>query len=358
MTCDNCLDNCDPLVTDRCTKYTGTDIVELGICKGMSLYEIDSIILSKLQVVSHSSNITLDALTTTCTFITNLLLSHPQPFTLQSFAETTFDALCRLDSKIAAMVALTPSFSFDVKCLQGDTSSKDKIIQSIINLSCVADCRLTALESSSVKQIDLCTQVKACVVASTPGVSTQFNLRMVPYTYMPYAGPLNNFDNTGKGLLSANFDKIFLANGLNGTQDWRGRSPIGAILNVPGVALDSVVDPTLPNNLPYNHTQGGKAGSSNVSLTLSQIPSHTHVLTDLGHTHDVDGISGGDNNDNNNTTRFSGGDKNQGETGFYFTNVGAAKIKTTGITIDSSGGGQSHTNLHPVIGCLYIVYIP
>lgn len=344
MTCDNCLDNCDPLVTDRCTKYTGVDIIELGICKGMSLYEVDAIILSKLQVVAISSNITLNSLTTTCTFITNLLLSHSQPFSLQNFAETVFDALCRLDSKITAITNV-PSFSFDKKCLSGTT--RDQIIQSIINLVCDVSTRLTTVESSYVKQIDFCAQVKACILTSIPTVSTQFNLRMVPYTYVPYAGPLNNFDNTGKGLLSANFDKIYLANGLNNTQDWRGRSPIGALLNVPGVALDSIVDPTIASNLDYNYAQGGKAGTSNTILSLDQTPSHSHIITDPGHSHTKSLRRSGNGGGGSNWAWMDGEDS-----------IITTSSNLTGITLSNSGKSQSHTNLHPVIGCLYIVYIP
>ncbi len=73
MPCNNCLDNCDPLVTDKCTKYTGPDIDELDICKGMSLFEIEEIILAKIQILGLADNITLDTITA-CTFITNLLL--------------------------------------------------------------------------------------------------------------------------------------------------------------------------------------------------------------------------------------------------------------------------------------------
>lgn len=353
-TCTDCLENCDPIVTDRCTKYTGPDIEALKICKGNSLYEVEAIILQKLQDISEGAGITLATLTSACSFITEQLLSYIQPLTLQTFAQLVFNAFCNLDVRIEEIAALNPSFSFDTACLPGDVSTKDKIIQALITLSCNISTRVTTLEIQTVKQTDLCSQINACLA----GVSVQYNSRMVPGIVYPYLGSVSNFDNTGKGLSSALFDKVYLCNGLNGTVDMRGRSPIGAIQSVPGATLDANVDPTLPANLGYNYSQGNKYGVSSVILTSSQTPAHTHTVTDTGHTHDVDGISGGDNNDNSNNVRFAGGDKNQGETNFYFTSVGAAKNKTTGISLGSSGGSGAHTNVQPVTAVLYIIYIP
>lgn len=352
--CTDCLENCDPIVTDRCIKYTGPDITALQICKGNSLYEVEAIILQKLQDISVGSGIALSTLTSACSFITKELLAYTQPLTLQSFAQLVFNAFCDLNVRVDQITALNPAFSFNTACLTGDVSTKEKIIQALITLSCNVNTRVATLETQSVKQTDLCSQINACLSS----ISSQYNTKMVPGVVYPYLGSMSNFDNTGKGLLSSLFDKVFLCNGLNGTVDMRGRSPIGAIQSVPGSTLDANVDPTLPANLGYNYSQGSKYGVSSVTLNSSQTPAHTHTVTDLGHVHDVDGITGGDNNDNTNSVRFSGGDKNQGETSFYFTSAGAAKNKITGISIGTTGGSGAHSNIQPVTAVLYIIYIP
>lgn len=54
---------------------------------------------------------------------------------------------------------------------------------------------------------------------------------------------------------------------------------------------------------------GDQGGTDNVTLTVNQMPSHTHTIL---------GQSGGDNNDNNNEQRFAGGDKGVTENAFFF----------------------------------------
>lgn len=73
---------------------------------------------------------------------------------------------------------------------------------------------------------------------------------------------------------------------------------------------------------------------------------HTNTLEELfPHKHPILGITGGDNNDNSNTVRFAGGDKNQGETDFYFENSEACK---------TIGGGKTYSIMNPYIGVNWI----
>ena len=138
----------------------------------------------------------------------------------------------------------------------------------------------------------------------------------------------------------------YLMNGLNGTQDWRGRSPIGAIQNVPGGVLDPAVDPALPQNLGTNYVVGQKVGASSVTLTVPQLPSHSHSVVDPGHKHKLTGKVGGGN------TNFAAGNGN------YWYNNPDTELAVTNIAIGNTGGGLAHTNLQPSIACCYIIYIP
>ncbi len=187
--------------------------------------------------------------------------------------------------------------------------------------------------------------MQACITGGGGG-STDYNLRMIPYAPIPYIGSLSNFDNTGKGIAAAGFDKIYLMNGLNSTQDWRGRSPIGAIQNVPGGTLDPAVDPTLPANAGTNYVLNQKVGASSVTLTVPQMPAHTHTVLDPGHKHKITGYVGGG------TANFSAGSGN-----FWYHNPDT-ETAVTNIAIGNAGGGLSHTNLQPSIATYFIVYIP
>lgn len=367
MACTSCLTNCDPLVTDKCVRYTGPDIDALGVCKNTSWYEVGAIILDKIEAASNPTSIKYNTLTTTCSFITSLLIDKTaQPFSLQQFAEVVLDGFCDLDSKI---VAITPiQYSFNTRCLAGTLTNRDQITQSLIDKICEVEETVSEIEDTYVKQSDFCAQVTACL-PNIPSVdtssSTQWNTRMVPYVYYDYGGPLSNFDNTGKGISANGFEKIYLANGLNGTQDRRGRSPIGAISNVPGATLDAVVDPNVVGNSAYNYVLGSKYGASSVILSTNQLPSHNHAVTDPGHKHFViSSTASGTKGVPSGTAIAWSSNRANGNQDYDLCstsgaiNAGESSKSATGITVAASGGGLAHPNLHPVVGTLFIVYIP
>ena len=111
-----------------------------------------------------------------------------------------------------------------------------------------------------------------------------------------------------------------------------------------GVPVNGVVIPDLrkfflvgydPNDPDYN-TIGKTGGAKEVTLTKAQVAPVTTK---------VPGITGGDNSDNNNQTRFAGGDKPNGQ-GTSFT-----------IDVNSDGGGQAHENRPPYYTVAYIIRV-
>lgn len=351
--CVDCLKNCNGIVTpDKCIAYTGDSYTALGICGDESLFEIEEIILNKLLELMNGTGTTVLNLNTSCSLISNILST--QTPTIPVLFQTAFDASCNLQSQITNLTAIvTASYPFNVSCLLGitGTSSRDQILQATINKVCDNATRITAIESDYVKASQLCALVDACINPGGGGgggsTTTAYNARMIPYAPIPYIGSLSNFDNTGKGLASAGFDKVYLMNGLNGTQDWRGRSPIGAIQNVPGGVLDSAVDPTLPQNVGTNYVINQKVGVSSVTLTLPQIPSHTHHVTDPGHKHQVQTYAGVGAS----SPHIIAPTSNEGA-------GGSTSLSVTGISVGNAGSGLAHTNLQPSVACYYIVYIP
>lgn len=346
MPCNDCFRNCDIIPTDRCVEYTGPTIACLGICTGDTLYQVEAAIAEKLCAALDGTGIDLSNVDITCEFLTTILGNNSP--TLVGLMNMLIEATCTLKELIDQINAQINSiYVFDTACLTGTLNNRDQILQAVITKLCADSVRISAIEADYVKSSQLCTLVQACIAGSGGGTpSNQMNLRMVPNCPIPYIGPLSNFDNTGKGLTAFGFDKIYLMNGLNGTQDWRGRSPIGAINNVPGGTLDAAVDPSLPANAGLNYNLNQKVGASSVTLSPTQMPAHTHGVNDPGHRH---------------SSPFSQQTRPCGSSCTPVIEPGNGintTVAVTGITLQSAGGGQAHTNLQPSVACYYIVYIP
>lgn len=97
-----------------------------------------------------------------------------------------------------------------------------------------------------------------------------------------------------------------------------------------------------------NHPLGEVFGAETHTLTVNQMPSHNHTITDPGHIHSGDTYRSGTQNVNN----VAGAD-NAADEGVSTDNVDSA---FTGITINNNGGGQAHNNMQPTIyiGNLFI----
>lgn len=84
---------------------------------------------------------------------------------------------------------------------------------------------------------------------------------------------------------------------------------------------------------------GEKAGLENVTLTVNQIPSHTHAMaasTEAARTRSAEGL----------VPAEASGD-------VYSTDLSAVNMSTQMVT--NTGGGQSHTNLMPFLCVNFIV---
>ncbi len=118
--------------------------------------------------------------------------------------------------------------------------------------------------------------------------------------------------------------------------DLRGRVPLGAGT---GDAADATA-----------HTLGAKAGTEGHALVVTEMPSHTHAVTDPGHVH-ATGESGGQGFviDSN-----VGGTLDIGA-GSAFELALTTDTNTTGVTINSAGSGVAHTSMQPSTAVNFIV---
>lgn len=116
---------------------------------------------------------------------------------------------------------------------------------------------------------------------------------------------------------------------------WRGRSLVG---------LDTMGN-TAAGVLPDADDIGWEGGAREHTLTVAQMPSHAHPITDPGHRHDL-----------NYTTPLFAPDSDRGSGGSIFSldNVATNPPTTTnqtGITINNAGGGAAHNNVQPSKAC-------
>jgi len=115
-----------------------------------------------------------------------------------------------------------------------------------------------------------------------------------------------------------------LCDGTNGTPDLRDRFIVGA---------------------GGGYAVGATGGAATVTLTVEQMPSHSHGVNDPGHGHYCVGsgsyVLG--------STLYAGGSG----TSWMLTSV-----SLTGITIQNTGGGQAHENRPPYYALCYIMKLP
>lgn len=356
MPCPTCTDCVEPK-PDSCVVYTGEDVPELGLCSGeTTLLQLENIIVAKILSIMDGTGITLTP--TSCTLLDTLIDGDQS---LASLVQVLFTAVCQIDSTVGSLEdQVNAVASFDTSCLTGLSASptRDQILQALLTKVCSIDTRVSTLETESVKAADLDELIAAYLSAQS--ASTQQYTKMVPYVAYEYYGPLSNFDSNGKGISSYGFDKVYLCNGQSvgsfTVPDRRGRVGVGAVQSVPGGALDSAVDPTLPANAGTNYAVGQKFGSSFVTLSITQMPSHAHQLTDPGHKHvkynEPSTKRGGGNDPSGHAKKTPNGDS-LGDA--YDDETATAK---TGITIGAAGGSQPHDNRQPSIAANYIMYVP
>lgn len=358
MACAECYSNCGGAVTsDKCVKYTGPDIEFLGIETGDQLSQVEAALIEKLESSLDGTGITFEDLNV-CTDITTAL--DGEEATLANLIQAVSDIICELKADVTELQEdIDPPFTVSAPCLTlGSNPTRDQILQAVITKLCSLNTTVTSISSNYVTTDTLCALVQECIDGNS--TSEQEYNRMPKYVALPYHGPLSVFDSQGKGLSSAGYDKVYICNGQTvgtfTTPDYRGRSPIGVNQSIPGGSLDAAVDPSLAANAGYGFVAGSKKGSFTDIITSVNMPAHTHTVPGAAVPFNIPGQRGGDNDDHNNMTAFAGGDKTPAETSFNFTMNTVVNVPASSTS--SAGSGSPHNTTHPVIGAIFVMYIP
>ena len=381
MSCSNCFNGCSEIVSDQCVRYTGIDVPALNIQNGDTLSSVEQNLIQFLQSALDGTGIIMDIDPSIICTIVNNFLPVSGDLTLVDFTKALIQAVCdvkdSLDSLAGDVANIEAPYTTGCLTVTGGSSVTHQVVQAIITKLCTVEADLAALaidlDTNYVKLADLCSLVIGCIENSNPGGGTQHYLKMVPYTVVEYYGSIvGNFGTSGEGL--GDWEKIYLCNGLNGTPDKRGRVGVGAIVGVPGGTLAAAVNPGSSAFNPNYALWDTAYGTNSVTLTTSQIPSHTHaatsVVTDPGHTHFTFSVAELGSGSPSVSSTISAGRQLSGVGDFSYSMSGDANLptlspsssKVTGVTVattnTSIGGSEAHANNQPALACYYIMYIP
>lgn len=376
MSCQNCYNGCTDIISDKCTKYTGNNIPELGIENGDSLFSVQQSIFSFLLSVVDGTSIKPEI---NQEFICEKISQYlgEQELTLPNIINAILQTACDLQTQITNVKDSidTINTAYTLNCVSGvtDNTNTHEVLQAVITKLCSVNTALSALSlnvSTNYVKLSELNSLIASYLAGESGSVKMYN-KMIPYTVVEYYGNLaGKFDSTGAGI--GEWEKIYLCNGNNGTPDKRGRVSVGTTTGMGGGTLDAAVDPSNPGN--PNYSLGTKYGSCMVSLNITQIPSHSHTATntviDAGHFHYLSTVSGQTSKPALSPNSYLASVNNEGNDGNYvlggtseaLPSVGKSSTSTTNISVQTSlsniGGGLGHNNVQPSIGCYYIMYIP
>lgn len=304
-------------VPDVGVLYTGEDVPALGIvkdCSDLRLYDIEKIILDRLQAVATGSGITLSQITGNCDFVNTTLAASDK--SLASLIQLLFNNDCSLRDYIDMVNnKIEPPFSFDLKCLTSvvpTTPNRNQIIQAILDQTCANTTDITQIKSelanddtensimNAVKDVignmvsDMFTSCQNNLVKTGAGVNAKINIvGDCPIGTILYGVfDRSSFDDSGLGLASAGLCGWRLANGNGGTVDVRGFT-LASTIDTQGPALNSLVAPGTDPDLIAAYLT--KKGRNKYTLLSSQIPDHQHTtsVTQTPHTHNIQTKKGG-----------------------------------------------------------------
>ena len=372
--CNNCFNGCTETISDQCIRYTGIDVPVLGIHTGDPLSVIEQSLITFLVSTLDGSGIKIDLSGIDVCAVVQKYLPTCGEVSIEDISKALIEAACDIQEQVNSIFATLTVLNSDyvIGCLTGVTVSSDThaIVQATITKLCSVSSSVTSILaqlSLFAKKSEICTLVEDCVNSN---INTGLAIaKMIPYSIIPYYGAISNypstgdsFDGTGAGL--GYWARVFMCNGQNGTPDLRGRVPVGAT-NTPSTnPFPTQTNPANPDNPTYGYKDSvtGIQGNNTTTLSLPQIPEHTHTTTvtinDPGHNHKYTLTTAAAGSDDT----AEGTKPNLIPNSLTSTELTGLKGTGTGqnvfVTNATAGEGEAHSNVQPGLAVYYIMYIP
>jgi microcystin-dependent protein len=382
-TCSNCYNGCTEIVSDRCVKYTGIDVPVLGIKTGDSLSFVEQALITFLVSTLDGSGVIIDLSSINVCTVVQKYLPTCKDLSVADITKALIQAACDIQAQVTvnANAIATLNADYTIGCLTGVTASSDThlIVQAVIDKLCSLNSAFNLLvadlTANNVTRFNVDAFI-ASYLANQPS-SNLASSRMVPYTPIPYFGPLSNYPAVGDsfsltGVGSGYWNKVYLCNGATpGVPDLRGRTLVGATTGMGGGTMNPAVDPGIVGSGNPNYSLGTLAGANQITLAVAQLPNHTHINTATAvaapHSHfvansDIATVASALSATNYTNFRFNGSGSYIFQGSSTAATIGKTSDVTETITVTMTNGaigsGDAHPNVQPSIGCYYIMYIP
>jgi hypothetical protein len=153
MTCQNCFNGCAQITSDKCVKYTGVDVPELGISNGDTLCSVEQTLSNYLIMALDGTGIVpaIDPLII-CDIVSKYL-PVSGIINLVDIVAALIQSSCDLQQQIdnVALGVATIEANYTISCLTGVTTSSGThaILQAVITNLCSVNSTMQADISSS-----------------------------------------------------------------------------------------------------------------------------------------------------------------------------------------------------------------
>lgn len=268
-----------PKYSSNAVLFQGPSNECMGVCTNSTLTSVINVILEDLCEVNSFLNVeNYDV----CEAIKKELKSE---YNIKDLMQILLSRSCSIEdmkSDIENVLGDTKRIVLNLKCLK-DRVDNDNcgeytplVLRTILQLLIDAHCELYS--EFNMFKTDITTYIKSEIDSALSNIS---DYDPIPIgTILAYKGPLNLFDASGKG--TGVMSKYAIANGANGTQDYRGFVLVGTQANVGTMGLDALVSSTnyamndkggvlshiLNNNMSHNHGITGTISINNLNLTV------------------------------------------------------------------------------------------
>lgn len=220
---------------------------------------------------------------------------------------------------VAGSTVLSSSLSVSDRTVLGSTLSVAALVEMSSHLSVAGSADVTGRVYQATHMLVPPGSVVAYIASSAPGGWLLCDGSAVSRTtYSILFGIIGTTFGTGDGSTTFNLP------------DMRGRVPVGYGT---GSGLTA-------------RTLAASGGEETHVLTTDEMPSHSHNITDPGHSHSYVNNTNNQDTDNAFGTQTAADDSDLGAT---------TGTSTTGITVNNAGGGQAHNNMQPFLVLNYII---